>query len=112
MIRIVELGGEPRKEYYKIACPYCDSLLVCDKDEMWCDDYMNKIFRIECPNPKCRKKIHGILESYKHRAMDMFLPASEEEFKNAHTDTSRSGLQMLMDAKKQEDISKEVLNDD
>ena len=110
MIRIIELGGEPKKEYYKIVCPYCDTKLICEKDDMWCDDWKNKIFRIECQNPKCRKKIHGVLESYVHRAMDMFLPASEDEFDTAQSDTSRSGLQMLMDAKKLE--SEEVTTND
>lgn len=104
MVRVVEVSNKiPEKEYYEVQCPYCDTKLVTEKSDMWCDDWENKIFRIECPNPRCKSKIHGKLSKYESMPMPIFVESSKDVFDSAIRDTSKSGLQALMDAKKRED---------
>lgn len=98
MVKVLEVGDQKVNEsYYKLRCNHCHSILAAKHSEVWIEDYDYGVGRIECP--VCRRKVF---------LKTNFIPLveteelSQEEFDNAHSDVSKSGLQMLIDAKKKE----------
>ena len=101
MVRVTgyKHGAKRQKLYYKAKCPYCESWLVFEFGDIWWDQPRNEIGRIECPI--CRTKVHldaeGVLPT------SVIKNATEQEYNDALSDTSKSGLELLMAEKKKED---------
>ena len=105
MIRILKVGEEKReKAYFKVTCPYCRNELTFELKDVWIDDALGGVGRIECPVPGCRSKVHMKLPGYP--IMDAKI-VDKEVYDNAYSDTSKSGFQILMENKKKEDEENE-----
>ena len=101
MIRILNPGKEKREKLYlKTTCPWCGTELVFEFKDVWVDDSVMGVGRIECPVPGCRSKIHMTLPVYPIMEAET---VDKEVYDNAYSDTSKSGFRMLMDDKKKED---------
>lgn len=96
MVRIIDVGVERKKEYFKCKCPYCSTIMAFELDDIWFEPEGS---RITCPNPKCKQKV--FLDIIPERTL--IYDISQEEYDNAQRDTSKSGLQILMDEKKAAD---------
>lgn len=103
MVKLIELGtsrSDLKRIFYKIRCMYCSSVLAFPETEAWVEDPANNIARIECPN--CRRKVFFTMQ-IPVAAPDKLQKISQDDYEHAHSDMSKSGLQMLMDEKKVKD---------
>ena len=108
MIKILNIGPRTKRDktFYKTYCPYCSTILVFEFGDIWWDDPKNEIGRIKCP--VCRTKVH-VSAGPAYAADSYILPivelekATEKEYVTANKDTSRSGLQILLDEKRKEE---------
>ena len=102
MVRVLKLGTkkERPKRYFKAICNHCQSELIFEYGDIWFEDVVEGTGRVECPI--CRTKVFLNTDMVELPYVQKIEDATETEFNNAITDTSKSGLQMLMDEKKQE----------
>lgn len=95
-------GAKRQKLYYKAQCPYCESWLIFEFGDIWWDDPLLEIGRIECPI--CRTKVHIGTDETNNKILPIAVikNATEKEYNNALSDTSKSGLELLMAEKHKE----------
>lgn len=96
MVKILKAGKKKRtKRFYKVECPYCGAMLAFERADIWIDDPDEKIGRIECAMPGCKMKIHmAILDD---PSVAIANAISEDEYDKISSDTSKSGLQMMIE---------------
>lgn len=97
MIKLLKPGKKREKQYYKTTCPYCESELAFEQEQIWVDDAKHEIGRIGCP--VCRMKVYLDIGVPIQKMTDI----TSSEFMSAHSDMSKSGLQMLKAEKERAD---------
>ena len=110
MVKILDYGDQLKrpKTYYKAKCNHCNAELVFEYGDIWFEDALNGVGRVECP--VCRTKLFFNTERlYMPRVVDL-KDARMSEYENAYTDASKRGIAKLMEEKKKEDISNEDNN--
>ena len=101
MVRVTgyKHGAKRQKLYYKAQCPYCESWLIFEFGDIWWDQPSNDIGRVECPI--CRTKVH--VSATNVLPIVELKNATEQEYNDALSDTSKSGLEILAAEKRKED---------
>jgi len=101
MVKILEVGETKRvKEYFKAICPWCGAKLAFERNDVWIDDPMSGIGRIECPMYMCRQKIHVRIEV----PIAPVEFTDESVFENAIKDSSKRGIMELFEKKAKEEV--------
>ena len=102
MVKVIDYGETLKRTptYYKCKCNHCGAELVFEYSDIWFDQPMESIGRVECP--VCRTKVFmdfGMLD----------IPitchpkySTKDEYDHAYRDTSKRGIQQLMEEKKKE----------
>ena len=93
MERIISLAKTHPRElmYHKAECCFCGTIFAWEDADEWPLTEME--YRVKCPYCKM-----WVVFNHDDIAKGFVLPCLDEEWENAITDRSKSGLQMLMDA--------------
>lgn len=106
MVKIIDYGDHLKREpmYFKAKCPHCGAELVFEYGDIWWDTVTygsDKVGRIECP--VCRTKVFLNFEYMMLPKISEPRHVTSDIYENAYKDTSKRGLQRLMEEKKMKD---------
>ena len=110
MVKVIDYGEllTRPKTYYKTKCNHCGGELTFEFNDIWFDDPLDGVGRVECPI--CRTKVFmDTSRLYIPRIVDID-QVSSDVYEKAYKDTSRKGIQQLMDEKKKEEVYNENAN--
>ena len=98
MIRVIDYGPTLKREkiYVTTKCAHCMAELVFEFNDIWWEDPVEQIGRVECPVCRTKTFFETSLpyELIKHSEL-----ARKSEYENAYKDTSKRGLIKLMEEK-------------
>ena len=110
MVKVLKIGNVTKREkmYFKSTCRFCGSELVFEYGDIWWDDPNACTGRIDCPVCRTKVFLNSMTEGLPE--ITKMFRSTRDEWEGAHQDTSKTGLQILMEEKKKEDISNENIN--
>lgn len=103
MIRVIDYGPTLKrpKSYFKTKCTHCKAELVFEYNDIWWEDPVGHIGRVECPVCRTKTFFEAIL-SVSDAMIGHIDYASTDEYENAYKDTSKRGIIKLMEEKEKE----------
>ena len=98
MIRVIDYGPTLKrpKSYFKTKCTHCKAELVFEYNDIWWEDPVGQIGRVECPVCRTKTYFEAMLPDTMIGRLD---DASTDEYENAYKDTSKRGIIKLMEEK-------------
>lgn len=110
MIKVIDYGNTLKrsKSYYSVTCNHCGAKLVFEYNDIWFDQPMEGIGRVECP--VCKTKVFMNFDMIGLPYVCKPSQTTADEYEHAYKDTSKRGIQLLMDEKKKEEVYNENAN--